>query len=129
MNFKTQYTNHPKHLEKNHGPHMTVPDQTMTIQEMLVKHAQGLSFSGQKVPIYEDNDPLGGVDPRTMDLTELADLRDQALARVAEERKNARKRYDDSLAAKRQAEIDKAVAERLKQQQGGEQPPSSTNNP
>jgi len=108
-------------------PSMTIPDQTMTIQEMLQRHAQGLGFNGQKVPFYEgDNDPLNGVNPKTLDLSELADLRDEALEREKTKRNKARKDEDARLEAARKAEIRKAAEELLKApkepENAGEQP-------
>lgn len=65
----------PRNYEANTQPSLTVPDQTMTIREILVRYARGLPISGN-VPIYEgeDNDLP---DPRTMDLAERADFAEQ----------------------------------------------------
>lgn len=52
-------------------PSMTVPDQTMTIKQILDRYARGLGFDDAKVPLYEgEDDVLEGVNWQTMDLSE-----------------------------------------------------------
>lgn len=58
--------------EVNNKPSMTIPDQTMSIREILSRYAQGLPV-GVKTPIYdgEENDLP---DPMTLDLVDRAEL-------------------------------------------------------
>lgn len=58
----------PKRNERNTLPSKTVPDQTMSIQEIMRRYAQGLPMGGQRVPIYEE------------DLTDMPDLQHLDLA-------------------------------------------------
>lgn len=82
MPLKSKFKNHynvqwfPLDEEKNFGPSCTVPDQSMSIREIMDRFARGLPLGGEKVPIWngEDDDVFDGVDPRTLDLSEKEDL-------------------------------------------------------
>lgn len=51
------YSSFDRTYEINNLPSMTIPDQTMTVQEILARHVRGLPILGQgKVPIYMDED-------------------------------------------------------------------------
>lgn len=53
--FKTPYNAmaHPCRGERIIGPTLTVPDQTMTISEIMRRFASGLPVGGAKVPIWD----------------------------------------------------------------------------
>lgn len=71
LNFK----DFAKDYEVNTMPSETVPDQTMSVSEILNRYARGLPIGGSKVPIYEDDNDLP--DPRTLDLAERQELKEQ----------------------------------------------------
>jgi len=77
MKVRNQYNGKlfPSDGEKNFGPSLTVPDQTMSIKEILDRYARGLPMEG-KVPIYEGEDG-DGIDPRRLDLSERQELQMQ----------------------------------------------------
>lgn len=53
----TQWSNdHRTIMEVNTKPSLTIPDQSMTIREILERYARGLPLGGQKVPIYNGED-------------------------------------------------------------------------
>ena len=54
--------------EKSTKPSMTIPDQTMSIREILDRYARGLPIEAGKVPIYDGEDYTP--DPRYMDLAD-----------------------------------------------------------
>lgn len=57
-------------------PSMTVPDQTMSIKTIMDRYAKGLPIADGFTPIYEDDDiPSSGINPRTLDLVDLQELR------------------------------------------------------
>jgi len=57
--------------EVNFGKSMTVPDQSMSIQEILVRFARGLSVSGERVPVYNgEDDDVFPANWHTMDFSE-----------------------------------------------------------
>jgi len=84
MKIRNQYNGKtfPSDGEKNFGPSQTVPDQTMSIKEILDRYARGLPMDG-KVPIYEGEDG-DGIDPRRLDLSERAELKAQYTQELAE---------------------------------------------
>jgi hypothetical protein len=60
--------------EVNNQPSLTIPEQSMSIREIISRYANGLPVSAsQRVPIYHGDEILP--DPRTLDLAELQDLR------------------------------------------------------
>lgn len=76
--FKTPYNNHlfPKRYEINKQPSMTIPDQAMTITEILERHTRGIPFTAGKVPIYEGDEPKP--DFNRMDLSEIQQTVEEA---------------------------------------------------
>lgn len=58
--------------ERNNGKSLTVPDQTMSIKELLRRHQNGMMPQGYE-PVYDPDDELP--DFRKMDLTEVDELR------------------------------------------------------
>ena len=79
MKIKTNFNGKefPKNYEKNTLPSMTVPDQAMSIPELIRRYASGLPLGGSRVPFYDESpeeDMLGGRDWRTFDLSEQNEL-------------------------------------------------------
>ena len=69
--------------EKNTEPSMTIPDQSMSVRELLQRYAHGLPLAGGKEPIYEGEDG-DGIDPRRLDLAERQELEILARQELAE---------------------------------------------
>lgn len=72
------------HLFPYHGktftmPSQTIPDQTMSIKEILNRYARGIPMDA-KTPIWDDNADENDVlpDPRTLDLAERQLFADEA---------------------------------------------------
>ena len=63
--------------EVNNQPSETVPDQTMTMREILIRYAKGLPIDGEKTPLWEDGEGYAK-DPETLDLAEREELATQA---------------------------------------------------
>lgn len=78
MKFQTQYNrkDFPRRHEINTLPSATIPDQTMTIKQIMDRYARGLPLEGVKVPIYEGEDS-DLPDPKTLDLAERQELKEQ----------------------------------------------------
>lgn len=55
MVFKNHYNREqfPDDGEVNTLPSETIPDQSMSVREILLRHSRGLSAGGGRVPIYE----------------------------------------------------------------------------
>jgi hypothetical protein len=69
--------------EQNNEPSATIPDQSMSIRELLQRYASGLPLAGGKEPIYEGEDG-DGIDPRRLDLAERQELEIAARQELAE---------------------------------------------
>jgi len=67
------YGQFEKDHEKEFGPSQTIPDQTMSIRELVRRYASGLPLGGNREPIYEGEEG-DGVDPRRLDLAERQEL-------------------------------------------------------
>lgn len=67
----------PKWGEKNRLPSMTIPDQSMSVKEIMDRYTRGLPIDGQKVPVYTGGDD-DMPDPRTLDLAERQQLAEDA---------------------------------------------------
>jgi hypothetical protein len=77
------YHEFDKKYEKSGGPSQTIPDQTMSIRELLRRYASGLPLGGGKEPIYEGEEG-DGIDPRRLDLAERQELEIAARQELAE---------------------------------------------
>jgi hypothetical protein len=84
-----------KEYEVNDEPSLTIPDQTMSIKEILNRFASGLPIDGQKVPIYDESESEEYFpDPRYMDLADRQEMAEnykqelQAYQTKAEETKS-----------------------------------------
>lgn len=83
MKFKNAYNNldHGDGYEINTLPTLTVPDQSMTINELLKRFSSGLSYDGQKVPIY-NGDEFDMPDMAHLDLAEREEVLIKAKAEI-----------------------------------------------
>lgn len=87
MKFRTQFTPVKATEEQNTQPSKTIPNEAMSIREILIRYARGLPINGSKVPIYDEENDLP--DPRKMDLADWQELRE----RYKEELEEIRQRH------------------------------------
>lgn len=119
MKFRTQYngSEYPKNYEVNKLSSMTIPDQTMSIQEILSRYARGLPIEG-KEPVYHGEEYVPDI--KTMDLADRQELVEQHREHVdklnrkfveEESKRKAKKlsKEKDDQAALRDAEHDPEV--------------------
>lgn len=106
QSFQTNYSRHEVAGEKNNKPSATVPDQTMSLRELISRYARGLPINGVKIPVYDENPEDDNLpDPATLDLAE----REELALQYAEELQELKERHK----LKRKAEIDaKAKADK-----------------
>jgi len=103
QSFQTTFHRHEVAGEKNNLPSATVPDQTMSLRELISRYARGLPINGVKVPIYDEHPEDDDLpDPRTLDLAE----REELALQYAEELANLKEQYKMKAKARKQAEID-----------------------
>lgn len=118
-NFKTHY-NFEVHIpddEVNNMPSLTVPDQSMSVSEIMRRFANGLPIGGQQVELWEQDDVFEGVDPRRLDLSEHEDLQrsiKQELSdiQLRQEKKEQQKQYN-AQKKKIEAEVKQVENDRL----------------
>ena len=89
MKWKTQYNAHAyeKQYEINTKPSLTIPDQTLSVKEIMDRFVRGLPVEGAKIPIYE-GDESDLPDLSKMDLTE----RQETIERIKNEVETIRTR-------------------------------------
>ncbi len=62
--------------EINDLPSETIPDQAMSMKEILIRYSRGLPMEGARIPVYNGEEDLP--DPRTMELTDRMDYTEYA---------------------------------------------------
>lgn len=82
MKWKTGYNqaDFPNDNEVNNLPSMTIPDQSLTVKEIMHRFARGLSTTQREGEYYGEEDIP---DLRGMDLSEIEDLKLANLADIA----------------------------------------------
>lgn len=55
-------------------PSMTVPDQTISIKELVNRFTQGLPIPVGKTPIYDESGEAEGIDLKKLDLSEIHNM-------------------------------------------------------
>lgn len=87
--LKLQFQNHYNqcdHIcctEENYEPSQTIPDQALSIPEIIRRYASGLPLGAGKEEIYNgEDDPFDGVDISKLDLAERAELIENAQAEL-----------------------------------------------
>lgn len=76
MKFKNHYnaSEFPNGKEPGGGKSMTIPDQALSIKDIMRRYASGLSFNGEKVGEYTGEE-VDLPDFKTMDLSEIHDFK------------------------------------------------------
>lgn len=102
---------HKKAGEKTTGrSSLTVPDQTMSIQEILARFTRGLRYDQGKVPIYSESEDPIPFDPKRLDLAEIEELAIQTKATI-----KLHKDASEAASKKKQQDKDKKLKD-LEQQ-------------
>ena len=98
---------YPYKGEVNNKPSETIPDQTMTMREILTRYAKGLPIDGEKTPLWEEGEGYAK-DPETLDLAEREELATQAREELQQinERIKASKAKSDAKNKNKITDID-----------------------
>lgn len=66
-------------------PSLTIPDQAMSLKEMMARHARGLPVTGNALPpLYDDDETSQGIDIRKLDLQERKEYLERAKNLIAD---------------------------------------------
>lgn len=97
--YRSPYTRQSK------MPSMTVPDQSLSIREILERHTSGIGIDGQRVSIFEEdeNEAIMGINPYTLDLVDIQrlkimtnerieEIKNQAVAEIAVKKEQSKER-------------------------------------
>lgn len=109
MKFKTPYNQRDVVSvgEVNNEPSQTVPDQSMSMSEILRRFAKGLPLGNEQVPLYEGEDDLfNGINPKTLDLAEMQALREDAAAELEQISINLQNKKDQAAFKKKLKELE-----------------------
>lgn len=92
MKFKNHFNREefPTDHEVNTKPSETIPDQTMSIREIMERYARGLPISGAKVPVYHGEDEFIP-NPKTIDLADMEAMKKAAAQEINDLRDNLQK--------------------------------------
>lgn len=108
--IRTAWTHETIPEKKSSLPSLTIPDQTMTVRELIERHVRGLPLDGEKIPVYYGEDEEMP-DIRRMDLSEIQQLQQSTQQTIDE----ANRAYQDRQEKKKKAEFDKLVEEKAKE--------------
>lgn len=106
-------------LELNTMPSETIPDQSMSVEEIVRRFASGMPLNGGE-PLFaddddsEDLDSVEGYNLATLDLSELAELKQKAEKFMVEFKAKADLKAKEERQAKHDAEIASKADELLK---------------
>lgn len=94
-------------------PSLTVPDQSMSVNELLKRHASGIHTAGNQNPFFDEDSQ--GLDIRKLDLVDLQQLTELTKARVTELKEKAANELKEAKNAKQKAsaEARKQMAEEI----------------
>jgi hypothetical protein len=81
-------------------PSQTIPDQSMTIQQILDKHSRGLDLGGSREPIYEE-EPSNGINPKSLDLVDIQNMKRENEEKIVHLKSKAEKEKAQKAEKKR----------------------------
>lgn len=94
-------------------PSMTVPDQSMSMRDLLDRHTRGMPVAGNPDSFFDEDDPIP--DLRVLDLTQIRDLAENARDKIAKHKKEADDKAIEKQRAKdRQQAIDEYISSQAK---------------
>ena len=101
----------PQEGEINNSPSLTVPDEAISISELVIRFAKGMPIGDGKEMLYDgdENDAPETVELRKLDLTERKALLDEAKVQIDD----ARKAQEERRKAAEQARFEKMVESRV----------------
>ncbi|QGF19318.1 hypothetical protein [Antarctic microvirus CAA_003_V_1] len=110
-NYNTSFTYDftQQKYEINTQPSETIPDQSMSVDEIMRRYAQGLPMSGERVPTYEDPEIETMPDLSKMDLADREQVIKSYTKEIQEIRESHEKTQTAKAAKKQKHDFDEAV--------------------
>lgn len=99
MKFNKKYSFDPSIGKREvKGKSMTIPDQTMSVAEILMRYSRGQPFLAGKPGSYlgDEDDLLDGVDINSLDIEEKHQVMRHNVERIEKMLKSRQKEYADS---------------------------------
>lgn len=94
--------------ESSTKPSLTVPDQSMTITEIVTRYAKGLPFNNERTGIYDEDENDVLPDFRRMDLVDQQEYLEKRFGDLKD-------RVDNLKAAKQKSAMDREFEKRLEE--------------
>lgn len=114
LQIQTTYRYKGAHLERGSGKSTAIPDQSLSVKQLIDRYAKGLPLGGAKMPVY-DGDEDFYPDPQSMDISERIIFLEERQAELDKLQKDIKARRQKNLEAKadqeRKATLD-AIAKR-----------------
>lgn len=119
--FKTQYNSIPDPGNPLPGemPSMTIPNEAMTVREIIAMQARGLTLNNRRVPVYNGEEDIP--DFQHLDLADQEAIMQTNQALITEMQKTLKdqeKAYIDAKRKKEQQEIEEKIERRLRRAYG-----------
>lgn len=114
--IRTQYNPPIYKGQHNSQPSLTVPDQSLTVVQILKQHTKGITFPNGKMELWEGDEELMP-DLVGLDLSEIQDLREMAAQRIADIRERYIKQQDVNKRKKLLTELRSEIEAQQKETQ------------
>lgn len=103
---------HPGEL--NYLPSQTIPDQSLTVKEVIERYTRGIPFEQGKTPLYMDEEDSEEMDLmpdlKKLDLAEIEELREAVRNEIEEHRK----KHNEKVLAARKKKHEETVEQEVK---------------
>jgi hypothetical protein len=86
----------PNNYRTKWSASLTIPDQTMSMRELIERHTSGLTLDVGKTPIYDEDGTSQGINPKTLDLVDFQELSENNVEHI----KTLSKKIEDKKALK-----------------------------
>lgn len=125
MKFKNHYNSVPEDGEVNDQVSETIPDQSLSVQEILERFAKGLNLQG-RTPIWmnEDDDDLSFDDWDKLDIAEreaIIERNKEEFLELGKKLKDDKRKKALEAQRKKEEEIEARIKERLNKKSGSGQ--------
>lgn len=108
MKAKNWMNTSPSNGRTMFGPSQTIPDQTMSIREIMNRYVKGIPIENGKEPIYMEDDNQIGLNPRKLDLVDIQAMKlDNAdnIVKLEERREKEQKENEEKRKKKQEDEF------------------------